>query len=198
MKISRRPLADGLRQKLHQKSCRTCSTIVFPHSTNQIINLWRCRGRCCRHFLNSLSYRVIAVKSHRFTRAKLKKYKCNWSLVLELFISYSLHIWCFAGSFSELDCEFRASFSPKQAAAVSQFSSFLWKLLEQQLKRIVFLFNCVLPSKEDDIIRFASAVSKAHYQNINQRFSFKLLVVNCRSLHSCHPNSGESSCTTFV
>ena len=114
-----------LRQKLHQKSCRTCSTIVFPHSTNQIIHLWRCRGRCCRHFLNSLSYRVIAVKSHRFTRAKLKKYKCYWSLVFELFISYSLHIWCFAGSFTELDCEFRASFSPKQAAAVSQFSSFL-------------------------------------------------------------------------
>ena len=43
-----------LRQKLHQKSCRTCSTIIFPHSTNQIINLWRCRGRCRRHFLNSL------------------------------------------------------------------------------------------------------------------------------------------------
>ena len=39
-----------LRQKLH----RTCSTIIFPHLTNQIINLWRCRGRCRRHFLNSL------------------------------------------------------------------------------------------------------------------------------------------------
>ena len=43
-------------QKLHQKSCRTCSTIIFPHSTNQIINLWGCRGRCRRHFLNSLSF----------------------------------------------------------------------------------------------------------------------------------------------
>ena len=25
----------------------TCSTINFPHSTNQIIYLWRCRCRCC-------------------------------------------------------------------------------------------------------------------------------------------------------
>ena len=41
-----------LRQKLHQKACRTCSTIIFPHSTNQIIDLWRCR--CRRHFLNSI------------------------------------------------------------------------------------------------------------------------------------------------
>ena len=29
--------------------CRTCSTIIFPHSTNQILNLWRWRCRCrCR------------------------------------------------------------------------------------------------------------------------------------------------------
>ena len=28
---------------LHQKACRTCSTIIFLHSTNQIIDLWRCR-----------------------------------------------------------------------------------------------------------------------------------------------------------
>ena len=32
----------------------TCSTILFPHSTNQIIDLWRGR-RCCRSsFVNSL------------------------------------------------------------------------------------------------------------------------------------------------
>ena len=30
-----------------QGACRTSSTILFPHSTNQIIHLWRCR-RCCR------------------------------------------------------------------------------------------------------------------------------------------------------
>ena len=194
MKISRRPLADYVKN-LDQKSCRTCSTIVFPHSTNQITNLWRCRGRCCRHFLNSLSWRVIA-KSHRFTRAKLES--GFWA-----FISFSLHIWCFAGSFTELDCEFRASFSPKQAEAVSQFLSFLWKLFELQFKRIVFLFNGGLPCKEDGIIRFPSGATKAAYagywfQNINQTFLFTLLFVNCRNLHSCHPSSGESSCTTFV
>jgi len=40
-----------LRQNVQQKACRT---IIFPRSTNQIIDLWRCRGRCRRHFLNSL------------------------------------------------------------------------------------------------------------------------------------------------
>ena len=37
------------RKKLHPKACRTGSTIIFPRSTNQIIDLWR--FRCCRHFL---------------------------------------------------------------------------------------------------------------------------------------------------
>ena len=41
------------RQNLHQKAC---CTIIFPHSTNQIIHLWRCRCRCCLHFLNSLLF----------------------------------------------------------------------------------------------------------------------------------------------
>ena len=39
---SRRRLADYVKT-LHQISCRTCSTIIFLHSTNQIIDLWRCR-----------------------------------------------------------------------------------------------------------------------------------------------------------
>ena len=43
-----------LRQKLHQKACRKCSTIIFPYSTNQIMDLWRCGCRCRSHFLNSL------------------------------------------------------------------------------------------------------------------------------------------------
>ena len=42
MKISRRRLADYVKT-LHQKACRTCSTIIFHHSTNQIIDLKRCR-----------------------------------------------------------------------------------------------------------------------------------------------------------
>ena len=37
-------------------ACCTCSTIIFPHSTNQILNLWLCRCRCrsCRWCQNSL------------------------------------------------------------------------------------------------------------------------------------------------
>ena len=47
--ISRRRLADSVKT-LQQKACLTCSTIIFLHSTNQIIDLWRCR----REILKSL------------------------------------------------------------------------------------------------------------------------------------------------
>ena len=53
MKISRRRLSDYVKT-LHQKACRTCSTIIFLHSTNQIIDLWRCSWRCRRQILSSL------------------------------------------------------------------------------------------------------------------------------------------------
>ena len=53
MKISRRRLADFVKT-LHQKACRTCSTIIFFNSTNQIIDLWSCRSRYRRQMLNSL------------------------------------------------------------------------------------------------------------------------------------------------
>ena len=53
MKISRRRLADYVKT-LHQKACCTCSTIIFLHSTNKIIDLWRWRWRCRRQILNSL------------------------------------------------------------------------------------------------------------------------------------------------
>ena len=36
VKISRRRLADNVKT-LHQKACHTCSTIIFLHSTNQIL-----------------------------------------------------------------------------------------------------------------------------------------------------------------
>ena len=36
--ISRRRLA-GYVKNLHQRACRKCSTIIFPHSTGQIIGL---------------------------------------------------------------------------------------------------------------------------------------------------------------
>ena len=53
LKILFRHLADYV-NKLDLKACRTCSTIIFPQSTNQIIKLWCCRCRCGRRFLNSL------------------------------------------------------------------------------------------------------------------------------------------------
>ena len=62
MKISRRRLAD-YDKTLHQKACRTCSTIIFLHTTNQIIDLWRCRRRCRRQILNSL-LRKLTMQSH--------------------------------------------------------------------------------------------------------------------------------------
>ena len=52
MKISSRRLADYVKT-MHQKACRTRSTIIFLHSTNQIIDLWRCRRRCRHQILNS-------------------------------------------------------------------------------------------------------------------------------------------------
>ena len=53
MKISRCRLADYVKT-LHQKVCGTCSTIIFLHSTNQIIDLWRCRWHCRRQILTYL------------------------------------------------------------------------------------------------------------------------------------------------
>ena len=49
LKMSRCHLADYVKQ-LYLSACRTCSTIVFPHSTNQIIVFWRlrCRWRLLR------------------------------------------------------------------------------------------------------------------------------------------------------
>ena len=58
MKLSRRRLADYV-ETLHQKACRTCSTIIFLHSTNQINDLWRCRWRCRRQLLNSLLFNFV-------------------------------------------------------------------------------------------------------------------------------------------
>ena len=55
MEFSRRRLADYVKT-LKQRACRTCSTIVFLHSTNQVIDLWRCRWRCRCQILNSLLF----------------------------------------------------------------------------------------------------------------------------------------------
>ena len=53
MNISRRLLADYV-NKLHQKACRTCSTIIFPHLTNQVIDLLRCRFNSRRRLFQPL------------------------------------------------------------------------------------------------------------------------------------------------
>ena len=75
-KISRRRLADYVKI-LHQKVCCMCSTIIFPHSTNQIIDLWRCR--CRSQILNSLITFFDAART--FTREAKRRYmwRCDFS-----------------------------------------------------------------------------------------------------------------------
>ena len=41
-------------KNFHQKACHSCGTIIFPHSTNHIIDLCCDLCCCCRRFLNSL------------------------------------------------------------------------------------------------------------------------------------------------
>jgi len=53
LKILRCCLADYGNEMYLNAGC-TCSTILFPPSTNHIIDLWLCRCRCCRRFLNLL------------------------------------------------------------------------------------------------------------------------------------------------
>ena len=59
LEISRRHLADYVKE-FCLSACRTCSTIIFPHSTNQItvFSRCRCRCRCRRPPLNSLYWWV--------------------------------------------------------------------------------------------------------------------------------------------
>ena len=55
LEISRCHLADYVKE-LYLRACRTCSTIIFPHSTNQIIVFRRRRCRCRRLCLSSLFF----------------------------------------------------------------------------------------------------------------------------------------------
>ena len=65
-----------LRQKLlHQKECPTCSTIIFPYSTNHIIDLWCCGCRrnlhsraCNRRYRKLVSCDRIPVNCYRKVR----------------------------------------------------------------------------------------------------------------------------------
>ena len=81
--ISRRCLADYVKT-LHQKACRTCSTIIFLHSTNQIIDLWRCRWRCRRQILKSLmkdlllrAHVVVRIPNMKISRRHLGRLRQN-------------------------------------------------------------------------------------------------------------------------
>ena len=62
LKISRCRLADYVKE-FYLCACRTCSTIIFPHLSNQrvIFCLCCCRRRCCRRSSNSLIYSLVAV-----------------------------------------------------------------------------------------------------------------------------------------
>jgi len=52
-KIWRRHLADNVK-KIAQKSVPHMQhNIIFPHSSNQIIDLWQCRGHCHGHFFKT-------------------------------------------------------------------------------------------------------------------------------------------------
>lgn len=50
-------------KKMCEKACSTCSMIIFPRSTNQIIDLCRCR--CRPHFLNFLVRREQRLPEQR-------------------------------------------------------------------------------------------------------------------------------------
>ena len=58
MSISRRRLADSVKE-LHQRGLLTHSTVIFPYSTNPILELWRCRCLCsCRNYDGSVKVKV--------------------------------------------------------------------------------------------------------------------------------------------
>ena len=59
LEISRFHLADYVKE-LYESACRTCNTITFYHSTNQIIVFWR--PRCRRPCLSSLMESSLDLK----------------------------------------------------------------------------------------------------------------------------------------
>ena len=51
--------------KLCSSACRTCSTLIFYHSTNQILNLWRRYSLCCRGCYSFLITTSMVTKTSR-------------------------------------------------------------------------------------------------------------------------------------
>ena len=65
-------------KKLLQRGCRKCSNVIFPHSTNHIIDLWRCRHCCRRRFFDSILlavHRTILTIATRLPRFSLVTYR---------------------------------------------------------------------------------------------------------------------------
>ena len=80
---------------LHQKACCTCSTIVFLHSTNQIIDLWRCRWRCRRQILNSqFSLPTLGVLGG-LPVMKIKDFEmcCEWFMIWNAYLTIRKALW---------------------------------------------------------------------------------------------------------
>ena len=63
-RFSRCHLANYVKE-FYLSACRTCSTILFPHLTNQIIFLWRCL--CCYRclYLNSQMVSIFSMNGGR-------------------------------------------------------------------------------------------------------------------------------------
>ena len=70
LEISRCHLADFVKE-LYLSACCTCSTIIFLHSTNQIIVFWRHRCRCLRHCLRSVIMRPHPLLHYRLCHARM-------------------------------------------------------------------------------------------------------------------------------
>ena len=75
MKIPRRHLADYV-NKLCQKACRTCSTITFPHSTNQVILHKNAFSSYLRTWFSGFSWNAIRPTSS--LNAENNKVRCEW------------------------------------------------------------------------------------------------------------------------
>ena len=74
LEISRCHLARYVTE-LYKNACRTCSTIIFPHSTNQIIVFWRHHCRWCRPCLSSL---IGSLRNHDDNGNKNVANLCIW------------------------------------------------------------------------------------------------------------------------
>ena len=89
---------------MHQKASRTCSTIIFPHSTNQIIVFWRCRCPCCHPCLSSLGTTGTATTSPQINdliswirknnrAARAARFLVRFLDVVCQIMTSSFHIW---------------------------------------------------------------------------------------------------------